>query len=421
MINTRNLLLLVSILYIAWNYFRDVLVLVSGFAPDVGRLISASQVVLVLPAMVSLPLRQKRPLKQIAIQAVAFAIAIILSFAMSSEAPTSFFNSLYDFLSMYTIFAIYYVCGLDPKMRKYTFVALIFCAFVNAAVGVYGAVTKESLFFLNRDTVGVGAMGYDETTGRSGGFRGENYVGTWNAPLLAYATLAVLSGPTPFSAGLLGLGVLSVLVSFSRTSLMTAIAVFAGASLLVTRRVKQVAALALIAFGIWSFMHGEMESLVNIFSTGMSEFAIREQTERFNITSTDDLYAARAQAWTDSLEKGLRSPLVGNGPGVASEMRTVPHNAFLDVFVDFGLLGLVAYLILPLQVVLSFLRAKPYRWGDRQTCAIFLAYIGMSVAWISLSSATLKIIWIAGGLALGSIMSAQDKTTPSKSRVNAPF
>jgi O-antigen ligase len=75
----------------------------------------------------------------------------------------------------------------------------------------------------------------------------------------------------------------------------------------------------------------------------------------------DGSAASRLAAAQDSLRLIDSSPLVGHGTGYARRMAELPHNLYLQQWVNNGLLGLLSYLFLLLAAWLTF-----HRRGSRQ-------------------------------------------------------
>jgi len=172
--------------------------------------------------------------------------------------------------------------------------------------------------------------------------------------------LALLFGPLLFVAGVPGQGrwralalctlalvVPALLLTFSRGGLLAALIAFAG-FLWHHRRLKTLlvsaalAALALLA---------APAELQERFGTGLHSGALAD-THR---ADKDELTAGRVHGWTLLAPEVLESPWVGRGLGSTQWSAAVaagryqanhPHNIYLEILMDLGLLGLVAMTVL---------------------------------------------------------------------------
>jgi O-antigen ligase len=70
------------------------------------------------------------------------------------------------------------------------------------------------------------------------------------------------------------------------------------------------------------------------------------------------------------LEVFFENPLFGSGVNTIFEAPNGPHNMFLAVAVDYGLIGLAVYLLIMIRLTLAALR------GDRHAAAPILLYVG---------------------------------------------
>ena len=105
--------------------------------------------------------------------------------------------------------------------------------------------------------------------------------------------------------------------------------------------------------------------------------------ERFNIIRNPDLGGREAiwQDWTDLMLKDTATVLCGSGLGSAKpinpgtgDFSRNPHNAFLDVAVSFGLIGLSGYVLLLVAIYRKILR-QPRDDRRNLALALFWAYV----------------------------------------------
>jgi len=108
----------------------------------------------------------------------------------------------------------------------------------------------------------------------------------------------------------------------------------------------------------------------------------------FGMVGRDATMSGRDELWTDVLDYGMASPILGGGYGAFwYEGRGLEltgtwnprqaHNSYLDVFVDLGVLGLLLILVVVhYQILIGFWRHGARR-GTRQRCAV-AALVSMS-------------------------------------------
>lgn len=168
--------------------------------------------------------------------------------------------------------------------------------------------------------------------------------------------LALAAGPLLFMAGgvrtalwrrlsMLAFGVVTaaLLLTFSRGALLAYLIVVAG-YLLHHRRVKTVLlSLAVIALVVLA----APESMKERFGTGLHEGALADVGN----VHKDDLTAGRVHGWELLAPEVLDSPWLGRGLGSTQWSSAVaagrykanhPHNIYLEILMDLGLLGFLA-------------------------------------------------------------------------------
>jgi O-antigen ligase len=175
--------------------------------------------------------------------------------------------------------------------------------------------------------------------------------------------LALLCGPLLFVAGDAGRGrwralalctlalvVPALLLTFSRGGLLAALIGFVG-FLWHQRRLKTMllsAALAGLA------LLASPDELQERFSTGLRAGALADTQQ----VDRDDLTAGRVNGWKLLAPEVLDSPWIGRGLGSTQWSAAVaagrykanhPHNIYLEVLMDLGLLGLAAMVLLHAQ------------------------------------------------------------------------
>ncbi len=123
----------------------------------------------------------------------------------------------------------------------------------------------------------------------------------------------------------------------------------------------------------------------------------------------------RGDAWWAALQAIAAAPLLGYGPGngmyasasysiLRSAIILSPHNMFLAVAGDLGLIGLASFVALfaaALQAVRSRPDAPAVEPGLHRTRqAIFIALVGYAVQGMALEVHNMKLLWILLGMAI---------------------
>ena len=267
-------------------------------------------------------------------------------------------------------------------------------AVVSAMIGIWGAVTGKALLNVSRDVVGVGELGFDVTTGRSGGLRGENYVGLWLAPATALAVITISSGHLVWPSVLLLLSLSGVAASLSRTAIVSTLASIAGGVvwLLAQRRIKSVAIVVITVL----FVGSAAAVVILRYGEWRNEYMVSKNlVGRF--TSPENLLGRRELMWERGLADFLASPVLGSGFGSRSKGTlgiAQYHNSILDIACELGVFGLFVFLY-PWWRAARVCRAAR-RWWSRSSefGVLALSLLAMVVSLMSLSNPFLKIAWV---------------------------
>lgn len=306
-----------------------------------------------------------------------------------------------------SIYAVFVIVGRCPNSIKIIVAVLVVMALVNAAVAIWGTFTGRTLFAAQRIDVGAGALGYDSTTGRSGGLRGENYATTWIAPGLAVGLLLLFRRPyNPKGIFIAAMSALGIIVSLSRTAIMSAGILFIVALFISMKRGLKVLRLALLigilTGGLYvgkAMMRRQAESFTAVVKAA--------QTERW--TSIDQAISSRLGVWKSATDLGSRSLLLGRGPGaIDRELAIVSHNSLLDAIVELGIIGMLVLFLPVFQTLWFFVRHSKVVANDEYLAILFVAASGMFATWMTLSSMYLKIIWIIPAMIQGRLLYLRD-------------
>jgi len=166
--------------------------------------------------------------------------------------------------------------------------------------------------------------------------------------------------------------VLAILLSASRTSLVAAVPGFLYILLSFTRLRLFTRILVFIGLAYALFA---LQPLV-------PETSFERLSETGSSISSGDL-TGRVDIWQDGLNMFVEQPIWGVGSGVfrqTGELNKPPHNVFLSVLVEGGIIGMVLFVLAMLLVVRQIVRHDT--WWDRSL-------------WL-----TLFLIWAAGAFTL---------------------
>jgi O-antigen ligase len=397
-----------AILYVAWQYLMPVVVVLAPI-PSLGLAGIALGFVLVILAFLihATDVLNSGPL------VIVWGIALVIIGSLSAVFSGSFSGMprlipfMYQIATLAGIYVVFVALGRYPNSMKAIMAALVLLALLNACVAIWGSFTGRKLFDVSRAQVGVGAFGYDPTTGRAGGLRGENYAGTWIAPALAAGLLLLFRRPYGPKGIIISLvSALGIIVSLSRTSAVVAGMVFLAAVVISMLRGLKVRNIVLL-FAVLAVVWYAAEAVLQEHSESFSAEVAKSQRERW--TSIDQMIRSRLGVWTAAWSEAWKSPLLGRGPGaIQTQMATVPHNAFLDAFVEIGLVGMLVLFLPVFQVVGFCFRHLRRVASDEHLSVLFVAAMGMFVTWMTLSSTYLKIIWMIPALIQGRVLYLRD-------------
>jgi hypothetical protein len=337
-----------------------------------------------------------------------FVALVFLSALAAGTDLNTLADSLYHVVSAGLVFMVFSAAVRSPSTLSAVCTTLAVCAAINAGVTLWGAVTHQNLFSPGSADVPVISFGYDASNGRSGGLIGENYTGLYNLPAVI-AGLALLRRRKwrPVGVGLVLLGGAGTIVTLSRASIL---AVFCGVSAFVAvaawrTTVQRVGRTVSVMF-VMSLL-----SVVgyNIYVTYLPA-SIQSVTEQ-RFSQSGMLGDARPGLWRFYVDKALNKPVLGNGPGyIKSRTESgdlVPHNAFLDVAVEFGLPALVMFTIAMFRPLATFRTAR--RNGN--TVYLYACFTGALPPLFTLSSPFLPLVWAMSGAVVGA---SRKSTNPDR-------
>lgn len=309
----------------------------------------------------------------------------------------SFWEYSYGLLSIPLVIFIFRVAASNERTLAIVFLAFSIGSVANSLFSIYSSIFKVS--FAGANVAGSEFIGYNEDLGRVGGMRSENYVGFWNVPgILYFLSLWIKGKYRLLSFCLLAIMYCAVFISFSRTSVLT---VIFGTIVMMWFHKWEASKFYLIsgfvALGIFLY------SAVLFQLDDFTERALQQQESRWQLSTSSAI--DRFNPWEYWLNEGVQGNVIfGRGPNyVHSSSRTpginVPHNSELDVFVDFGALGLIVF-ISPILIIVQKLVSKKYS-NDEYMVLLLVLFLSMFVTLQFLSSPYLKNYWLVYGLILG--------------------
>ncbi len=381
------------------------------------QVINATQFVVAFALTVYCLMRHSRDVSALAGRWLLwlFAYSMVIIFTSFSFGEESFFWTRHVFY--FSISATYFMFFRLAARFQATFTILkrilIAFALINATIGVWGVATGSRLLVPNdslaMQTTLVGTFGYEEGSGRSGGFTGENYAGVWQTPAIAWAGLQIFSTSLSLLPASVALASgLAIAVSMSRTSVVCGLA-----SLLITMLVsvyrKALGWRTLVSLVVLGIVVLAGYHILAYFMESFSSKAIEIQRERFSLDSTD-ISSGRFDIWRDAIGVCREYPFFGRGVTAAKELvGAVPHNAFLDILVSTGLVGFLIF-----YAPLAFLAWRIWHYRRSLMRDANIAYMicvaaGAFPAMMTLTCAYEQpIMWVIWGLLAGSVDVAMD-------------
>jgi O-antigen ligase len=263
-------------------------------------------------------------------------------------------------ITVASVFVVASVLALRPELNR----TLAIAAFVIVAVGT--ALNLYELF--------VESNVWSIAAGRSAGF----YVNPnlSSEALLGYGLAFLTARFTKLriiDLMLMSLVIVGVFATFSRAGILASLVLLTAAALMrvqrkhIPRIVVGGVAISLLTFAFVSYV---------VRNVDLSEDATRRIFSLIEMGGIGDFREERGLTALASLELAMENPLVGGGVGTIYDMSEGPHNMFVAMMVDYGIVGLIAYLVILIRLILIARRA------DRNLSATILFF----VAWLVIFS-----------------------------------
>lgn len=188
---------------------------------------------------------------------------------------------------------------------------------------------------------------FSTVVSRAAGFPGNSNFGALVMVLLCAAALRYRGSDSRFfDLAVLGIGGFGVLITQSRSGLMNfalLLALYCKSSIFSGRSVgreiqKLVASVAILIAGfivVFPLLTSNA-AMFSMYNTRFANFLSAKQID-------DGSSESRIAAAEDAIRRINRSPLIGHGTGHTRTMDELPHNIYLNQWVNNGILGLLSY------------------------------------------------------------------------------
>ncbi len=379
-------------LFIAWQYFKPLADVYFGSSSTVFFGSACAVAAFAVAAVRSSGNLSKYMRGMFGWATLMTGVGILSSFINDTPA-----NYVYDLA--FQTFSVAAICSAaedvasNTNLLRWLIWVSVFFAGISAAIGIWGSMTGQTVLNVTREDVGVGELGFDSTTGRSGGLRGENYVGLWIAPATSMAIVRLSAGRLVLPLSLLILALSGVAVSLSRTAIIsTLLLLVAGLAWHVVRRSVRNTILLVIGSALASSI---IAALILTYGQWRSDYNVAQIVEDRFITA--DIKTARSEAWARGLDDFVASPILGKGCGASlpnEYNRYIYHNSILDIAGELGVVGLCIFLYPWWKAGKSLWSTRKWYRQSTELVIVTLSLVAMILSLMTLSNPFLKIVWI---------------------------
>jgi len=263
-------------------------------------------------------------------------------------------------IAVASVFVVASVLALRPELNRTLAIAAFAIVAVGAALNLYELFVESNVWSI--------------APGRSAGLYVNPNISS--EALLGYGLAFLTARFTKLriiDLMLMSLIIVGVFATFSRAGILAALVLLTATALMrvqrkhIPRFVVGGAALSLFAFLFASYVFQNLD---------LSEDATRRILSLIEMGGVGDYREERgltALAW---LEIAMENPLVGAGVGASYDLPQGPHNMFVAMMVDYGIVGLIVYLVILIRLILIARRA------DRNLSGTILFF----VAWLVIFS-----------------------------------
>jgi O-antigen ligase len=262
----------------------------------------------------------------------------------------------------------------NPTARSMA--ALLFCSVLCALTGNtksfrLGAIASATVVLIANAALNYWEWsnpGYFSTVeGRSAGLLGNANVAAYSISLLLGAILAT-GVPRAFAYGLITIAAIGIFFTLSRGGAISWILVV-GVYILITfeARARSLA----LAFVLLAASSSVIFYLISSMGLSATSADVRSRFDLFSgrIESLDINDSSRVDLFWEGVEGIKKEPIVGYGTFGGSGFIFRPHNEFLGVWLDNGIIGIALFVS-----AIFFLGLECYRARQR---VLFVGYIGL--------------------------------------------
>jgi hypothetical protein len=259
-------------------------------------------------------------------------------------------------IAVASTFVVASVLALRPELSRTLAIAAFAIVAVGAALNLYELLVQNNVWSV--------------APGRSAGFYVNPNIS--GEALVGYGLAFLLVRPTKLSFTdliLMALVLLGVFATFSRAGILASLVLLTSATLMRAQRkhmpriILGGVAVALLGFAFASFV---------VHNLDLSEDATVRVLSLIESGGVGDYEEDRGLTALTSLELAMENPVTGAGVGAISQMPEGPHNMFLAMMVEYGLVGLFVYLVMTVRLIQIARRA------DRNLSGMILFF----VAWL---------------------------------------
>jgi O-antigen ligase len=252
------------------------------------------------------------------------------------------------------VFVVASVLALRAELNRSLAIAAFAIVTVAAALNLYELFVENNVWSI--------------APGRSAGFYVNPNISA--EALVAYGLFFMLTRSAKFSVAdliLMSLVVVGVFATFSRAGILAALVLLTAATLMRSQRkhipriVLGGVVISLLAFEFASYVFHNLD---------LSEDATVRIFSLIEAGGVGDYREDRGLTALDSFELAMENPLVGGGVGTVAEMPEGPHNMFLAMMVEYGIVGLIVYLVIIIRLILIA------RHADRSLSGTILGFVG---------------------------------------------
>jgi O-antigen ligase len=286
---------------------------------------------------------------------------LVIPFLLMLLSDRSFDRGAYTSqIAVALVFVVASVLALRADLDRTLAIAAFVIVTVGAALNVYELIIENNIWSI--------------APGRSAGFYVNPNISS--EALIGYG-LVFLTGRVGklriVDLTVIVLVVLGVLTTFSRAGILASFVLLTAAALMRVRReyvmrtVVSVMVISLLGFAFTSYV------IRNLDLSKDATIRIQSLLTEGGVGDYEEVRGVAAAAALDLIDE---DPVFGAGVQTIYEMPEGPHNMFLAMMVDYGIFGLIIYLVVIIRLILTARRA------DREVSGM----IWLFVAWLLIFS-----------------------------------